>query len=174
MIEEYYDFFDIDEYRYIYSVATSNNWQFGHFSNRFDPVEAKKKFWTMELDSDSMFTGPLFDKIKKVTNRDYLLKRVYANGQTFGLDGSWHRDIITDDLDMHETSFTFLYYINPEWDTIWGGETVFAMEDQKLVSYLPTPNKAILFPAKLFHYAKSPSRDFYDLRMTLVYKLKVI
>ena len=43
------------------------------------------------------------------------------------------------------------------------------MKLYKTVSY--KPNRAVLFPAKIIHYADAPSRFFNGLRISLAYKL---
>ena len=35
-------------------------------------------------------------------------------------------------------------------------------------------NRAVLFPAKMKHYADAPNRMFTDLRISLAYKLEVV
>lgn len=164
MIEEYYNVFNLEEYKYIQSVVTSSKWQWGHCSSKSTPESAKKLFWWINLTDDAFFMNDLFDKVKQSIGENYDLVGVYANGNTFGLSGSWHRDA---------TSHTFLYYANPSWDISWDGETVFKVDNQ-IKTYYPHPNKGLLFPGSLWHYAKSPSRDFYDLRVTIAFKLNTI
>lgn len=36
------------------------------------------------------------------------------------------------------------------------------------------PNRALLFPANLVHYAEAPSERFTGLRVSLAYKLRVL
>ena len=106
-----------------------------------------------------------FNKIQNIVSKRFLLLNVYANGQTYGQSGAWHLD-----SDSAE-DYTFLYYANCNWKTTWGGETVFKFDDT-IKYFLPKPNTALLFPATIWHYAKSPSRDFCDLRTTLAFKLR--
>ena len=43
------------------------------------------------------------------------------------------------------------------------------METSRIVSY--KPNRAVLFPGSIWHYADAPSRFFNGLRISLAYKL---
>ena len=160
MITVYTGVFSKEEQAYIQSTLASSRWQFGHASR----LDSPNLFWWMDLEQDTVFTDHLFGKIQKLLKDGFKLERVYANGQTFGQDGDWHKD--SDDPD----AYTFLYYANNGWDTRWRGETVFQIKN-KTVSYTPDVNKAIFFPGTVYHYASSPSREFHGLRMTVAFKL---
>jgi hypothetical protein len=162
MIQQYTNIFDEEQIKFVWEHLTKPNWQFWHTSN----PESKNFFWYMDLKEYSFFTQNLFSKIKKNIGDDFFIKTVYANGQTFGLDGEFHID------DEDEKSFTFLYYPMLSWDISWGGETVILDLDGEVHSLYPIPNSAILFPSKWIHYGKSPSKSFTDLRVTVAYKLK--
>ena len=109
--------------------------------------------------------------------KNYCVSRIYANGQTAGQCGSAHPD---------DGDLTFLYYPNPEWNYEWQGHLIFMenesnklpegnnfvnpnMETSRIVSY--KPNRAVLFPGSIWHYADAPSRFFNGLRISLAYKL---
>jgi hypothetical protein len=145
-------------------------WKFGQVSGDLSTKSSwDRKFWIMQLSDEKYFNDYLFEIICDVLGKKYDLERIYANGQTYGLDGYWHID------NIDENCYTFLYYANLEWDILWKGNTIFTdKESGEIVQIVPKPNRAILFPGNILHYAESPSRDFYDLRMTLAYKLKQI
>jgi hypothetical protein len=65
-----------------------------------------------------------------------------------------------------------LFYANPHWNVSWGGETVFNLNNA-LYYFIPKPNTGVLFPANIWHYAKSPEKDFFDLRTTIAFKIKL-
>ena len=44
-------------------------------------------------------------------------------------------------------------------------------EVSRVIQY--KPNRALVFPAKIMHYADAPSRFYNGLRISLAYKLKV-
>ena len=121
-------------------------------------------FWHYDgLAEQKYFSDFLYEKICEKLDRKFSgVNRIYANGQTAGQCGTPH----TDDGDL-----TFLYYPNPEWDTTWQGHLIFLEngETSQIISY--KPNRAILFPGNVWHYADAPSRFFNGLRISLAYKL---
>lgn len=151
------------EMEYVHKCIASDNWKFGQKSS----PKSDKKFWYMELSNDEFFSKLFLDRIKILVKKNFKLSRVYANGQTFGLDSEWHTDSTAND------AYTFLYYSNNFWDLSWGGETVFSVGNN-LIHVMPKPNKAIFFPSNILHYGKSPSRDFSGLRTTVAFKLKLL
>jgi hypothetical protein len=128
----------------------------------------KANFWNMDLSKEYIFNTILLKRIEKITGRNFSLERVYANGQTYGLDGEWH----IDDSDIN--TWTFLLYINKNVDiATWGGETEFRVEDG-IYTVHPITNTAVLFKSNIFHRGKGPSRSSGDLRITVAWKLKEI
>lgn len=152
------------EIQEIQQQLKSATWQYGQYSNK--TTEIHKKFWFMDLMSNDFFTTHCFNKICSLLQGNWSLLRTYANGQTYGQDGYWHLD------SENPNEFTFLYYANPDWKVTWNGETVFNTNNN-IISFVPKPNAALFFPGNIFHYAKSPSRDFYDLRTTIAFKIKI-
>ena len=130
------------------------------------------------LEEDPFFADQIFniicyrlkDKVKDI--HDYKIARCYCNGQTAGQYGTPHPD---------DGDLTLLYYVNPVWKWEYQGNLVFLGEGmntkdpnadckiEKIVAY--KPNRAVLFPAKIFHYAEAPGRKFNGLRISLAYKL---
>ena len=145
-------------------ILTSNNWGFkGGIAPKFT-----KKFWYMSLWDNDFFSGYFTGKIKQILKRDFVVESLYANGQTFGLDSEWHID------SAEENRHTFLYYANPVWDLIWGGETLIRTDDGRIQYIPPEPNSAIFFPSNLYHYGRSPTRDCPYLRTTVAFKLDLL
>jgi len=139
---------------------------------RFKGGNLQNRFWHIDfLENDEYFSLYLKNKICNKIG-DYFKKcsvnRIYANGQTSCQAGTAHPD----DGDM-----TFLYYPNPEWQYGWQGHLMFLnQEDEDESTYDPyrvvryRPNRAVIFPAKIFHHADAPSRIFDGLRVSLAYK----
>lgn len=146
------------------TLMLSDRWGFCGSSSKKSP----KKFWYMELINNNFFNTYFFDKIKNLLSSDFEIEKLYANGQTFGLDSEWHTDSI------EENRYTFLYYANKTWNPTWGGETLFCDENRNLEYVYPEPNSAIYFPSNIFHYGRAPSRECPVLRTTVAYKLKLI
>jgi hypothetical protein len=160
-IIEYSDVFHKDQIEEIWSEHLSQSgWSFGHTSN----YDSDNYFWVMNLNDEKLFTEILFARINEMTGKQFTLKTVYANGQTFGLDGDFHID------DPDDNAYTFLYYPMPEWNLTWGGETVIINKDNTVSNIYPRPNTGILFPSNWIHYGKAPSRQCKELRVTIAFK----
>ena len=173
-IEVYDDFFEEKIHLDIFKKLMTSNWGISG-----GVPEKPEIFWHYDgLDKQEYFSDYLYKLICKKLGKGFKsVERIYANGQTAGQCGTPHCD---------DGDFTFLYYANLEWDVNWQGHLIFMenekdkqkegnafvntnMETSRIVSY--KPNRAILFPAKIWHYADAPSRFFNGLRISLAYKL---
>ena len=124
-------------------------------------------FWHMDgLEEEPYFRHELFQLICERLGRTFEVERIYANGQTALQYGDPHRD---------DGDVTFLYYPNPEWEYSWNGSLFFVNKREREVSNVIQykPNRALLFPAGLLHYADAPSKSFTGLRVSLAYKLRL-
>lgn len=146
-------------------VHRGAGWKFGGHSTDSDSV----KFWYMDLNDDPLFTETIFNQICEQTKESWILDTVYANGQTHGLSGGMHKDVTDAEPGQY---FTCLLYANPEWETTWGGYTVFA-DDEKgtVVSRYPTPNSIAFFDSTISHCGLEPTRHCTDLRVTVAWKM---
>jgi len=120
-------------------------------------------FWHMDgLEAEPFFREHLFGLICARLGRRFEVQRIYANGQTALQQGAPH----VDDGDL-----TFLYYPNPRWRAAWNGSLHF-LSGGALDAVVPyRPNRAVVFPSSLVHYADAPSKSFPGLRVSLAYKL---
>jgi hypothetical protein len=145
-------------------------WSFGQISQT-SPISTP--FWMMTLTDDPFFSTHLKSKIEAAASRKFTVQRVYANGQTFGQDGTFHQD------DQSSDSYTFCLYINKQImaetaDDI-GGEFVFKIPnhdtafDHAIIS--PLYNRGILFPASYFHKGLAFNRYCKGLRVSIAWKL---
>ena len=159
MIEVYDNFFPIDIHRNIFKILQRPKWS-------LTGGGSYEKFWHMDgLEDEEYFNTFLFEKICKKLDRSFNYLRIYANGQTAGQCGTPH----TDDGEL-----TFLYYPNKEWRTEYQGHLMF-LEDNEIVKTVTyKPNRAVLFPAIMEHYADAPNTYYPDLRISLAYKLEVL
>ena len=155
MIEVYDDFFDEDIHKEIFDRLIEPHWGIsGGDSNK------PEIFWHYDgLEEEEYFNTFLFEKICKKLGRSFKYLRIYANGQTAGQCGTPHID---------EGDLTFLYYPSPVWELKFQGHLIFA-EQERMIEYVS--NRAVLFDAKLPHYADAPHRWFNGLRISLAYKL---
>jgi len=146
-----------------------DEWRFTGFSN----LSHQFTMWFMDLQNEKFFCETFLRKIEELAEKSFIIDRVYANGQTHGIPGDFHRDT---DLDTYqpELYYTFVYYVNPEWDVRWGGQTVIVAEDGRLDTIYPKRNCGVLFNSTLLHFGDEPSRHCKDLRVTIAFKLKEI
>ncbi len=175
-INVYDDFFSKEIHENIWDLMQRPKWS-------YTGGRQGSRFWHMEnLHQEEYFNTFLFNTICKKLNKKFEVERIYANGQTGGQSGNPHAD------SCYNGDFTFLYYPNPYWDLSWGGHLMFidkeTTEDHtsyktnpeneilKIVTY--KPNRALLFPGKIFHYAEAPFKYFNDLRVSLAYKLTTL
>ena len=159
----YDDFFPIDIQEEIFNKIMTSGWSYTGGGGGIGE-EGFSRFWHVDgLEKDYYFSSFLYNKICQKLNMTFSgFERIYANGQTACQYGTPH----TDDGDM-----TFLYYPNLEWGLTWQGGLFFIKngEIDRTITY--KPNRAVLFPAKIKHYADAPSRLYNELRISLAYKL---
>lgn len=161
--------FSLEEIENINHYLQKPCWRFGQISCTTAKLAKQRKFWMMHLSEEKYFNTYLFEIVTDIIEKKCSLEQVYANGQTYGQDGYWHQD------SNEPNAYTFLYYANPEWNIDWDGDTIFLDQKTKQTYHVtPKPNTAILFPANIIHRAESPSREFYDLRITVAFKFREI
>lgn len=162
-IKSYPNFLTTEEHKYVISkTLKGDTWLFdGHSCNNGFTL------WYMELINDEFFIKHMLNKIEAATNKKYKLDRVYANGQTYGISGSYHRDVESDDADTYKT---FLYYVNPYWEYQWAGSTFFYKGEENY-NQLFIPNNGVLFDSTIYHVGLEPTRHCKELRVTVAFKL---
>ena len=113
------DFLTPDELEKCAEAVSRPQWKFGQISQT-SPISTP--FWMMILTDDVFFNTQLFAKIERAANKKFTVQRIYANGQTFGQDGTYHQDDVMDD------GYTFCIYVNrqitPETADNIGGEFI--------------------------------------------------
>jgi len=157
------DFGELSSY-----LMSSASWSFsGRSRDADDP-----SFWFHPLGDISLapFKGALARRNFEVGT----VLAFYANGQSSGQDGQFHRDA------KDRGIYTCLLYANRFWRDHWGGATLFK-DDEVLhahdrmghsdgVYVLPVPNRAVVFPADLVHVGMAPTGAFKGLRVTVALK----
>lgn len=142
------------------------------------PKYGNKRFLMMQLNKDHILSS-IVDSLQSKLDKNFIVNRVYLNGQFYGMPGSPHTD---SDLENH---YTLLIYVNRNWDITWGGQTIFydktwdnnceeVIISNKYKVYYPRRGLSLFFPAKILHYAESPTKDCNELRITLAFKLEVL
>ena len=145
----------------------SDRWRFGHGS-----VEGgAARFWRMELSSDPAFLEIWENaraRCEALSGVPLRVTQLYANGHTYGMGGSLHRD------DGRPGAYTLLYYPNPEWQEEWDGQTLFYDEAGEIaLSVRIRPNRAVYFDSRVWHRGTAPSRLCTGLRVSVAYKLEM-
>ena len=173
IVQVYDNFFSKEIHLEVFEKLMVNRWGINGGTPQKPEI-----FWHYDdLEEQEYFSDFLYNKICTKLGRKFSkIDRIYANGQTAGQCGTPHTD---------EGDLTFLYYPNLEWDLAWQGNLIFMqkefnqlpegnnfvrsdMETSRIISY--KPNRAILFPGNIWHYADAPSRFFNSLRISLAYK----
>jgi Rps23 Pro-64 3,4-dihydroxylase Tpa1-like proline 4-hydroxylase len=173
-IIQYQDFLNDDQLERILEYTKQDKWGI-----QSSIPDSPNKFLAMNLENN-FFKEKIFKSIKQVIGHNYKIDRVYFNGQFYGMPGEPHCD------SDQKNKFTFLIYVNQKWDFLWGGQTIFfdryfdqdtgkvKINSTQFKSFYPTPKSALLFPSNLMHYAESPTKQCYEMRLTLAYKLERI
>jgi SM-20-related protein len=115
----------------------------------------------------------------KTDVQDSNLNSCYINTMTFGDEGFTHID-----GEVEDNVITCIIYMNPEWHSQWGGETVFYggeftddfgdswyYNHDIVKSVLPRYGRAVIFDGHIPHSARSISKKCYMERKTLMFKL---
>lgn len=95
------------------------------------------------------------------------LNRVVINGQTQHMHSAIHRDSLNPD------SRTYLLYLNPQWNEIWGGHTLFFGTDKQPAhteSILPSPGTMVVYPGNVYHQGLGPAVNNV-LRVTMAVQM---
>ena len=186
------DFLTPEELEKCAEAVSRPAWKFGQVSQS-SPISTP--FWMMTLTDDEFFNTQLLSVIQNKTGKKFTLQRVYANGQTFGQDGTYHQD------DTSDNGYTFCIYINKQvtHETIdnIGGEFIFKIPNtqaqtvtksknndandelninaHKIARIIVEPiyNRGILFPSNIFHKGLAFNRYNKGLRISIAWKLKL-
>lgn len=98
----------------------------------------------------------------------YRVYRCYCNHAAYG-------DVLFTHTDAQPGSkgLTALWYIAPEWNVEWGGETLFYNSDQDAEAVVtPRPGRLVIFDGSILHAGRPPNRNCYAPRYTLAFKLE--
>lgn len=164
------NFLNNEELEKAVSIIKSGTWHFGHTSDNRSLVSTP--FWNMHLNENEYFSIFIKDIIEKQFSKKFKLDRVYANGHTFGQDGSYHID------NSEPNTYTFCLYlseIHKKYIDTAGGHLFFKLPDLNYkICYEPIYNRGIFFPSNYVHKACSYTRFIMDMRISVAWKLTEI
>lgn len=98
----------------------------------------------------------------------YRIHRCYCNHAAFGDVLFTHTDAAPGRVGL-----TALWYVAPEWNVEWGGETMFYDRTLDAVACVtPRPGRLAVFDGRIRHAGRPPNRNCYAPRYTLAFKLE--
>lgn len=115
-------------------------------------------FYSVDFDIKEPIVDNILIKINKALNTSYIAKRVYANIQYSGMDGTWH----TDDGDV-----TALLFLN---EPLEGGNFEIRLQKEEKQIIEPLPGRLVVFEGKNLHRGLSSSTLAIP-RISLAFKL---
>lgn len=137
------------------------------------PETYQARHWQLNIPIDTAHQLVVFQPTLQALNdfpdrAHYRVLRVYCNHVSYG-------DMLYTHTDVHEgkEGLTALWYIAPEWNVEWGGETLFynnAMDAEACVT--PRPGRLVIFDGTIRHVGRPPNRICYAPRYTLAFKLE--
>jgi hypothetical protein len=99
---------------------------------------------------------------------DYRILRCYCNHAAYGDMLFTHTDV-----EPGGKGLTALWYIAPEWNVEWGGETLFYNSGHDAEAVVtPKPGRLVIFDSAIIHVGRPPNRICYAPRYTLAFKLE--
>ena len=165
------NFVNEEELQEIIDAIHNSSWKYNQCSDLGSVGDIPKpgiKFWIAELIQEEETIGKkLLTKIEKVFDKKYKIQRLYANGQTFGQDGTFHQD------DPADNVYTLLIYISPitiENIEYIGGCTEFK-RGVNIINVEPYKKRGIFFKSNLYHRGMAPCRLSDLLRVTVAMKV---
>jgi len=176
-----------DQRKRIYQFLQAPGWKFGwksrsnndiysfwhkHFAGALQPDHptadgsVEPYDCTEELARKAPLLHTFWRGLEKTALKGHTLVRCYANGHTYGSDGTLHADSAV------PSSYTSVYYPHERWSPNWGGETVFFNPEETdiVASVYPMPNRLVMFQGTIPHVARGVARICPVLRITLMFK----
>lgn len=137
-----------------------------HFAGHRKGRQETKYDCAEELGRTAPLMFAFWSWLEKGIFKGHTLVRCYANGQSYGTDGTIHTDSKSD------RSYTAVYYPHAVWEPNWAGETVLFNADKTDIigSIYPKPNRLAVFKGNIPHLARGVSRTCPELRITAMFK----
>ncbi|MGH8282713.1 MAG: 2OG-Fe(II) oxygenase [Gammaproteobacteria bacterium] len=137
------------------------------------PETASFRHWALNIPLETAARLPVYQPTLTAATEfagkaAHKIYRCYCNHAAYGDMLFTHTDCLPGAREL-----TALWFIAPEWNVEWGGETLFfdsGMDAQLAVS--PRPGRLVLFDGSLTHVGRPPNRICYAPRYTLAFKLE--
>jgi len=135
------------------------------------PDTAQYTHWAHELDikqlNNEFFWQATISAVKAMyPNKKWRAYRSYVNY-------SGHGDTMFSHIDAKTEELTCLWYIVPEWNEDWAGETFFYdQQDEIALACIPKPGRLVIFDGRIKNSGRPPGRNCYHSRFTLAIKLE--
>jgi hypothetical protein len=161
------DLFSADEVKKLYELLGRLPY---HLSEIDTSQTSHNRNWASNLPSQMATGTPVLKKCLDLArefrpDRQLELRRVYVNFNRYGDMQYAHQDA--------DEGVTGLYYANAEWHEDWGGETVFYDDCREPVYVVaPRPGRLALFHPSILHRGGVPTRDCWEARLTVAFKLE--
>lgn len=130
------------------------------------------KHWVMNLELSEVESWPLLHWSSEAANQHFgpghRAHRAYCNVALYG-------DQLMTHTDCNSTNriITALWYICPEWNIEWGGETLFFNSAaDAVVAVTPKPGRLVVFDGTILHVGRPPNRICSRSRYTLAFKFR--
>lgn len=138
------------------------------------PETATFRHWVLNIPLETAVQLPVYQPtltaaLEFASPTPYRIYRCYCNHAAYGDMLFTHTDCLPGTAEL-----TALWFIAPEWNVEWGGETLFFdsnLDAQVAVS--PRPGRLVLFDGTLTHVGRPPNRICYAPRYTLAFKLEL-
>ena len=171
LFKEYHDWISQTEHvTLLTEVIYAPRWRFGQTSDSniepnypcwFQNFYDMKK-WDYKQDCPKLVIA-LTERFLDLVPNDFILVRSMASSNTFGIDGDFHTDWPHPDVSM-----TGVLYTDKEWETNWGGSTMFKSNDAYEASEYE-PCKLVTFDSSISHIGCGPQRRCKEMRSCLLY-----
>jgi len=170
-IKVHNNFLNGDDLEKCKQIIKDGKWEYGHNSDNNNKMNTP--FFYMDLKQNIFFNTYLKEKIETVLGLKLYVDRVYANGQTFGLDGCFHQD------NTEPNTITFCLYISPIPNDIIGdigGHIYFKVPNIEhfTLALEPQYNRGVSFPSSFFHKGAAFNRYIKNMRICVAWKLRII
>ena len=129
-----------------------------------------RMFWFKDMFECGATKNLLKEKVELHLGRLIEPTRLYANGQAHSQCGQFHTDVPPE---QPGTFGSLVYYYNDEWLPEYGGH-IMIKEGEKVHSYWPEANSAILFNSQWWHCPLEPTTFCRTQRVSIAFKFRVL